>query len=133
LVEALLPASGAWSRGGRVESLELANRIVELIVDKQGEDVLILDLTDVTTFTDFFVICTADSRRQLDALRSAIREAMKQAGEALHAKNVEGDSDAGWILIDYNSVIVHLFSEEMRAYYQIEELWRNARTVAHIQ
>jgi ribosome-associated protein len=133
LVEALLPASGAWSRGGRVESLELANQIVEVIVDVQGEDVLILDLTDVTTFTDYFVICTAKSRRQLDALQAAIRETMKHTGETLLAKKVEGDPDTGWILVDFNSVIVHLFSEEMRAYYQLEELWRNARTVAHIQ
>ena len=116
-----------------MESLELANQIVEVIVDVQGEDVLILDLTDVTTFTDYFVICTAKSRRQLDALQAAIREATKHTGETLLAKKVEGDADTGWILIDFNSVIVHLFSEEMRAYYQLEELWRNARTVAHIQ
>ena len=116
-----------------MESLELANQIVEVIVDVQGEDVLILDLTDVTTFTDYFVICTARSRRQLDALQAAIREAMKHTGETLLAKKVEGDPDTGWILVDFNSVIVHLFSEEMRAYYQLEELWRNARTVAHIQ
>jgi len=116
-----------------VESLDLANRIVEVIVDRLGEDILILDLTEVTTFADYFVICTANSDRQLDALEGAIREQMKQDESPLLAKNVEGKPDAGWILIDYNSVIVHLFSAEMREYYQLEQLWRSARTVAHIQ
>ncbi|MGC9521413.1 MAG: ribosome silencing factor [Anaerolineae bacterium] len=115
-----------------MQGLELANQITEIIVDRQGEDILILDLQEVTTFTDYFVICTARSRRQLDALQSAVREELKQKDVQL-ALNVEGDADSGWILIDYNSVIVHLFSEDMRAYYQIEELWRNARVVARIQ
>lgn len=115
-----------------MESLDLANRIAEVIVDRLGEDVLILDLTEVTTFTDYFVICTANSHRQLDALEGAIREEMKQEDAPLLAKNVEGNPDAGWILIDFNSVIVHLFSKEMREYYQLEHLWRSGRTVAHI-
>jgi ribosome-associated protein len=115
-----------------VESLELANRITDVIVDKQGEDVLILNLQEVTTFTDYFIICTTTSRRQLDALQGAIRETMKQ-DENRAAMNVEGDAESGWILLDYNSVIVHLFEQEMRDYYQLEELWKNARIVARIQ
>jgi ribosome-associated protein len=116
-----------------VESLELANRITDVIVDKQGEDVLILDLQEVTTFTDYFVICTTTSRRQLEALQNAIREAMKQEDQKRIAMNVEGDAESGWILLDYNSVIVHLFDGDMREYYQLEELWKNARIVARIQ
>ena len=116
-----------------MESLELANRITDVIVDKQGEDVLILDLQEVTTFTDYFIICTTTSRRQLDALQGAVREAMKQEENYRVAMNVEGDAESGWILLDYNSVIVHLFEQEMRDYYQLEELWKNARIVARIQ
>jgi ribosome-associated protein len=116
-----------------VDSLELANQIAEVIVDRLGEDVLILDLREVTGFTDYFVLCTADSRRQLDALQSSIREEMKQGEERKVAMNIEGDPESGWILIDYNSVIVHLFSPEMRDYYRLEELWKNARVVARIQ
>lgn len=116
-----------------MESLELANRITDVIVDKQGEDVLILDLQEVTTFTDYFVICTTTSRRQLEALQNAIREAMKQEDQKRIAMNVEGDAESGWILLDYNSVIVHLFDGDMREYYQLEELWKNARIVARIQ
>lgn len=116
-----------------MESLDLANLVAEVIVDKQGNDILILDLRDVTTFADYFVICSATSRRQLDALQSAIREEMKKADERTLARNVEGTPDSGWILLDFNSVIVHLFDAEMRAYYQLEDLWKSARIVARIQ
>ena len=116
-----------------MDSLELANRIAEVILDRQGEDILILDLTEVTTFTDYFIICTANSRRQLDALQSAIRQDMKQGDECQLAMNVEGSPDSGWILVDFNSVIVHLFDAEQRAYYRLEDLWKNARTVTRFQ
>ena len=116
-----------------MESLDLANRITDVIVDRQGEDILILDLREVTTFTDFFVICTADTRRQLRSILNAIQESMKQGEQRILALNVEGNAESGWILIDYNGVIVHLFSNEMRDYYRLEELWNNARVVARIQ
>ncbi len=116
-----------------MESLDLAHRIAEIIVDKQGENILILDLQAVTTFTDYFVICSGTSRRQLDALQSALREELKKTDEYLIPLNVEGGPDSGWILVDYNSVIVHLFDPEMRAFYRLEELWKNGRVVARIQ
>ena len=116
-----------------MESLDLANRIAEIIVDKQGEDILILDLSEVTTFTDYFVICSGTSRRQLDALQSALREELKKTDERIMPFNVEGGRDSGWILVDYNSVIVHLFDPEMRAFYRLEDLWKNGRVVARIQ
>ena len=116
-----------------MESLGLANFITDIIVDLLGEDVVVLDLKEVTTFTDYFIIASASSYRQIDAMQSRIREEMKNLDEPLLAKNVEGVSDTGWILIDFNSVIVHLFDHETRDYYQLEELWRNARVVAHIQ
>lgn len=116
-----------------MESLELANRIAEIIVDKQGEDILILDLREVTTFTDYFVICSGSSRRQLDALQSALREALKKTDEQVTPYHVEGLPDSGWVLMDYNSVIVHLFDPEVRNFYRLEELWKNGRVVARIQ
>ena len=116
-----------------MESLGLANLITDIVVDLLGEDVVVLDLKEVTTFTDYFVIASASSHRQIDAMQSRIREEMKKLDTPIQAKNVEGVSDTGWILIDFNSVIVHLFDHETREYYQLEDLWRNARVVAHIQ
>jgi len=116
-----------------VQGLELATRIADIIVDGHGEDILILDLQQVTTITDFFVICTAASTRQLDALQNAIQTAAKQWGTSLVGGRKEGTPDSGWVLMDYNSVVIHLFSPEMRAYYQLEDLWKDARVVTRIQ
>ena len=116
-----------------MESLGLANLITDIIVDLLGEDIVVLDLQEITTFTDYFIIASASSHRQIDAMQSRIREEMKKLDEPLQAKNVEGVANTGWILIDFNSVIVHLFDHATRDYYQLEELWRNARVVAHIQ
>ena len=116
-----------------MDSLALANHITEIIVDRQGEDILLLDITDIAAFADYFIICSGTSRRQLDALQGAIREELKRADERILAKNVEGEPDSGWILMDFSGVIVHLFDPEMRDYYRLEDLWRNARVVARIQ
>ncbi len=116
-----------------MESLELAHRITEIIVDKQGEDILILDLQAVTTFADYFVICSGASRRQLDALENALREELKKTDNPVAPLSVEGEPDSGWVLMDYNSVIVHLFDPEIRSFYSLEELWKNGRIVARIQ
>lgn len=116
-----------------MESSDLANLITDIIVDLQGENIVVLDLQEVTTFTDYFIITSASSHRQLDAMQSRIREGMKQLDKPLMAKSVEGVANTGWILVDFNSVIVHLFDHEMRDYYQLEELWKNARVVARIQ
>lgn len=116
-----------------MEGLELARRISEIIVDKQGEDILILDLQAVTTFADYFVICSGTSRRQLDALQSTLREELKKMEPPVAPLSVEGEPDSGWILMDYNSVIVHLFDPEVRHFYNLEELWKSGRTVARIQ
>lgn len=116
-----------------MESLALANSITEIIVDKQGEDILLLDIQEIAAFADYFIICSGNSRRQVNALSGAISEELKQADERILAKNVEGDPDSGWILMDYNGVIVHIFDPEVRKFYRLEELWMHARVVARIQ
>ena len=116
-----------------MESLELAHRITEIIVDKQGEDILILDLHDIATFTDYFVICSGTSRRQLDALQNALREELKKTDVHIMPLSIEGEPDSGWILMDYSNVIVHLFDPEIRNFYGLEELWKNGRIIARIQ
>jgi ribosome-associated protein len=116
-----------------VDSLALANQITDVIVDKQGEDVLVLNLQTTTTIADYFVICSAKSRRQLDALQSSIREALKKGDERILPLNMEGTPESGWILLDYGGVIVHLFEYATRAFYGLEELWQNAPVVARIQ
>ncbi|MBN2002364.1 MAG: ribosome silencing factor [Anaerolineae bacterium] len=116
-----------------MESLELANQIAEIIVDKQGEDILLLDLREVTTFTDYFIISSGTSNRHLNALQNAIREGLKKQDSRVLAQSVEGNAETGWVLMDFSSVIVHLFTPETRTYYDLESLWKSGRTITRIQ
>jgi ribosome-associated protein len=103
-----------------------------VLVDHQAADVVLLDLTPLTTFTDFFVVATAESDRQMRALVDAIGELLDEREPGRHAK-WEGQAANGWQLLDLSDVVVHLFSVEKRAYYDLEGLWSEAREVVHIQ
>lgn len=116
-----------------MESLALARQITDILVEKQAEDILILDLQALTPITDYFVICTGTSQRQLRALQQAIHESLKQGEQRVAPVGIEGKPDSGWLLMDYGDVIVHLFEAETRAYYCLEELWGAGRIVARIQ
>lgn len=87
----------------------------------------VLDLRDVTSFTDHFVICTGGNARQIQAIADEIALRLKQSGERV--VGTEGYDNAEWILLDYGAYIVHVFSEKARAYYDLERLWRHAKIV----
>jgi ribosome-associated protein len=93
--------------------------------------VLLLDISKVTTFTDYFVIASAVNVRQMQALREALDEAL--ARDEHGPIRSEGDIDSGWVLLDLGDVIVHLLSPEQRAYYDIERLWSAGTPVVRIQ
>lgn len=99
--------------------------------DKKGEDILLLDIHELASFADYFVICTGTSDRMLDSLADAVLEtAKKQFG--INGR-VEGQPQDGWLLVDVGDVIVHLFSPEQRDYYNIEQLWERAKTLLRLQ
>lgn len=114
-----------------LDSLELARMIVDTMAEKQAEDILLLDLRDVSILADYFVIASATSERHGRAIAEEVRA---QAKEKLGAMplHVEGEVDHGWVLMDYGSVIVHLFSPETRKYYDLEGFWRAARVVVRL-
>ena len=113
-----------------VDSEKLAKEVVDLVVAKLGEDVLLLDIRPVSTVSDYFVICSGSTERQVDAIQEHIQTELKEMGtRPLH---LEGTGASGWILMDYGSVIVHVFLPMTRDYYKLEQLWRNARTVLRI-
>lgn len=95
---------------------------------KKALDLQVLDLREVTSFTDFFLICSASSGRQGQAIADEIGKQLKDKGEK--PVSVEGYDPAEWILMDYGDFIVHIFSEPARSYYDLERLWRHARRVA---
>jgi ribosome-associated protein len=111
--------------------LELARRIVEVIADKMGEDVLLLDIREISILADYFVIGSATSERQAKAIVDGIRQEAKQAFD-VRPLHVDGEAATGWILMDYGGVVVHLFTPEVRAYYDLEGLWRDGRVVVRM-
>jgi len=111
--------------------LELARRIVEMIADKKGEDVLLLDIRDISILADCFVIGSTTSERQAKAIVEGIREETKQAFN-VRPLHIEGEAASGWILMDYGSVVVHLLTPQMRAYYDLEGLWRDGKIVVRM-
>jgi ribosome-associated protein len=113
-------------------ALELAYLLVDTVGDKKASDILILDLLGRSVLTDYFLICTAENRRQLDAIATAVWEDAKQKAGVI-AMSREGNAESGWILIDFGNLIVHLFSPEQRHYYGLEELWHTARVVLRMQ
>jgi len=102
----------------------LARKIVDLAGDKQATDILLLDTREVCTFTDYFVICSGESNRQIKAIVDNISISLKK--EDILPIHEEGTADSGWILLDYGSIIVHIFSPLERDYYQLEKLWEKA-------
>ncbi|MBT3391440.1 MAG: ribosome silencing factor [Chloroflexi bacterium] len=114
-----------------MDTLELAYTIVDALEEKKGENILILDIREISLLADYFVICSGTSPRMIDALSQGAVSAVKDEHQI--KPRLEGSAHAGWILSDYGDVIVHLFSPDRREYYALEELWREARVVIQIQ
>ena len=97
----------------------------------QAVDILMLDVSEVSSFADYFVILSADNRRQMEALAEDLAQTLKQAGASLHHR--EGTADSGWVLLDFGDVLLHVFATEAREYYRMDQLWSKGRTVVRIQ
>ncbi|MGK2851922.1 MAG: ribosome silencing factor [Candidatus Limnocylindrales bacterium] len=111
--------------------LELARRIVDLAEDKKAADIVLLELAPLTTLADYFVICSGGSERQLDAIADGIVAALRD--EKLKPIGREGTPASHWVLLDYGSVIVHIFTPPEREYYGLEKHWGEAKTILRVQ
>ena len=99
--------------------------------DKQASNIVLLDVRDICSFTDYFIICAGDSERQIRTIYDEVEHSLKQEGVIPH--HHEGTLDSGWLILDYGDVIVHVFAEPEREYYQLDELWSAAKPVIRIQ
>ncbi|CAN5880975.1 hypothetical protein BH18ACI5_BH18ACI5_24470 [soil metagenome] len=103
------------------------SKAVQAVLDKKGADVVVLDLRDTPAFTDFFVLCSGNSPRQVKAIADAVEDALRAA--KLRPAHVEGYDRADWILMDYFSFIVHIFTPQTRSFYALERLWGDAERI----
>ena len=100
---------------------------IEAAQEKQGADVILLDLEGLAAFTDYFVLCTGFSARQVEAICEEVEKRVEQAGTRLMHR--EGKTGSDWMLLDFGSLIVHVFTERARRYYDLERLWRTAQRI----
>ena len=114
-----------------VEAEACARAAVDAASDKQAADIVMLDLRGVSDFTDYFVVLTAESTRQMESVAEEVQGALKRAGAILHHR--EGTSGSGWMLLDFGDVIVHLFGPEEREFYQLESVWSRGSEVVRLQ
>lgn len=109
-------------------SLKLATAAAQVACDNKGSDVMVLDVCDQTALFDYFVLATGTSRRQLHAISEEIDDKLqKELGD--RRLNIEGYEESRWIVLDYGSIVIHLFDEETRSYYDLESLWGDAHSI----
>ena len=107
-----------------MESLDLCKKIVSILDEKKGSDIVVLDISEISVLSDYFVLVSAENARQLEALKDAVEAAVQ-----LDNRKAEGESSSGWILLDYKDVIVHIFDKDTRSFYNLEKIWSDAKRV----
>jgi len=123
--------SGGCNGGFILEAIETAHRVVEAASDKQAMDIMLLDVREVCSFADYFVICGGESKRQIKAIYDEVGHVLKKEG--ILPLHHEGTIDSGWLLLDFGDVVVHIFAAFEREYYQLDRLWDQAIPVVRIQ
>ena len=109
-------------------SEEMVKLIYKAMDDKKAEDIKIIDIADVSTIADYFIICSGSNASQMEAIIDNITETLGRAG--YESKRTEGGRNSSWILMDYQDVVVHIFSKEDRLFYDLERTWRDGKTIS---
>lgn len=106
---------------------DLVKIIYNALEDRKGEDIRVLDISGVSVMADYFIIASGNNKNQVQAMADSVNEAM--IANKYELKQKEGYNSAGWILMDYGDIIVHVFSKEERLFYDLERIWRDGKTV----
>ncbi len=112
-------------KGSTLTPKALAKKVAALALSKKAHDIVLLDLRKLTSMTDFFVVCSADSDTHVRAIADAIRDGAQIAGEKVW--HDEGQGESTWVLLDFVDVVVHVFHKETRSFYNLEKLWGDAK------
>ena len=110
-----------------MSTLDIVKKAVLALEDKKAEDIRVIDITEVSSIADYFIIANGSNQNQLQAMLDAVDEALYKEGKK--AKQVEGNQQSTWILMDYEDIIVHLFSKEDRLFYDLERIWRDGKEI----
>jgi ribosome-associated protein len=121
------PARMYWTG----EPRDLALRIAEILADTPASDTLVLDVHEISSVADYFVICSAENERQLRAISTQLQEKLEE--QNAHPHRTEGTPQSGWMVLDYGDSIVHVFDVDQRAYYRLESLWAEAQTLVAME
>ncbi len=106
-----------------MDSKKLAKLACDALAEKKAGDVKVIDIKNISVIADYFVLASGDNQNQLQAMREAVDETLYKAGVSV--KQVEGNANSTWILMDYGDIVVHIFSEEDRSFYDLERIWRD--------
>lgn len=110
-----------------MDSREMARLACEAMEDKKAQDIKILDIEKVSTLADYFILASGSNRNQVQAMADNVNEILGKAGAEM--KQMEGYQSANWILLDYKDVVIHIFDEENRLFYDLERIWRDGTVV----
>lgn len=109
------------------DSKKMAALAVEALEEKKGEDITVIDITEISILADYFIIASGMNKNQVQALVDNVEESLGRAG--YECRQVEGYQSANWILLDYGDIIVHIFDSENRLFYDLERIWRDGKLV----
>lgn len=109
------------------KSQEMVSLAIRALEDKKGNDIQVIDIHEVSVIADYFIIASGSNTNQVQTLSDNVDETLGRAGYEL--RQTEGYSSAAWILMDYNDIIVHIFSEEDRSFYDLERIWRDGKLI----
>lgn len=109
-------------------SKEMAKIACKALEEKKAEDIRIIDISELSIIADYFIIADGSNQNQLQAMQVAVEEALYKAGYQI--RQVEGNQRSSWILMDYNDIIVHIFSKEDRIFYDLERIWRDGKQIS---
>lgn len=108
-----------------MEAKEMAKLAIQALEDKKADDIKVIDISDVSTIADYFIIASGKNRSQIQAMCDNVDETLGRAGASI--KQTEGYKNANWILMDYGDIIVHIFDTENRLFYDLERIWRDGK------
>ena len=109
-------------------NLLTSKETVKLIIDALEENIQIIDISEVSSVADYFIITNGTNKSQVQALADNVGEKLDREG--IHAKQVEGYSNANWILLDYTDIVIHVFDRESRGFYDLERIWRDGKLIS---